>query len=214
MQTYSNLFLSQSQSVALEHDTRQQGATDLWHLVRSSRLTSSNFKAICSRRGDFEGLALRLKEASRKTTRAMRRGLAQEPIAAQRYTAITGNQVFPCGFVVNPHAPHLGTSPDRRVVEEEDACGLLEIKCPSKTSYKECSYLVEKLGGGYKLNENHAHYFQVMGQLGLTGMPWCDFFVMGQEDHHLERIYFDAEKWAAMKIKLDWFFFYVFLNHI
>ena len=46
-----------------------------------------------------------------------------------------------------------------------------------------------------------------MGQLGLTGMSWCDFFVKCEEDYHLERIHFDVAKWEQMKSKPDKFFF-------
>ena len=52
-----------------------------------------------------------------------------------------------------------------------------------------------------------------MGQLGLTGMSWCDFFVKCEEDYHLERIHFDVAKWEQMKIKLDAFFFFTTMLH-
>lgn len=42
----------------------------------------------------------------------MKRGLEIEPVAAAEYKDITGNEVYPCGFVINHHAPHLGASPD------------------------------------------------------------------------------------------------------
>ena len=102
----------------------------------------------------------------------MKRGVELEPIAATQYTKITGNQVYPCGFVVNPHAPHLGTSPDRKVKEqignESPQYGLLEIKCPSKDSITKCPNFSIQTDGSYKLKECHTYYYQVMGQLGLT----------------------------------------------
>ncbi len=35
----------------------------------------------------------------------------------------------------------------------------------------------------------------IIGQMGMTGMPWCDFFVKFDNDYHLEHIHFDAEMW-------------------
>ena len=47
----------------------------------------------------------------------------------------------------------------------------------------------EKDGGKF-LNRNHDYFYQVMGQLCLTGASWCDFMVWCPEDHFVERIYF------------------------
>ena len=59
-----------------------------------------------------------------------------EPVAAAKYTAFTRTDVLPCGFVVNPNAPHLGASPDGRVIDqsEDSPYGLLEMKCPDKNT--------------------------------------------------------------------------------
>lgn len=210
-QHYTELSISLADSITLERETRAQSTNYLWFHARSARITSTSFKRICSRRADHEKLATSLKSAAAVQTKAMKRGVEQEPNAAIHYTILTGNQVYPCGFVVNPHAPHLGTSPDRKVVEragsERPSYGLLEIKCPSKNSFTECPYLYKQADGTYKLKECHAYHYQIMGQLGLTGMSWCDFFIKCEEDYHLERIHFDVAKWEEMKSKLDVFFF-------
>ncbi len=89
--------------------------------------------------------------------------------------------------------------------------GLLEVKCPDQYSYTGCQYLQKHSNDSYSLKRNHEYYYQVIGQMGITGMPWCDFFVKCDNDYHLERIHFDAEMWKKMKTKLDWFFFEYFL---
>lgn len=155
-----------------------------------------------------------IKTTATGQTTAMKRGVDLEPIAAKQYCEVTGNLVLPCGFVVNPHPPHLGTSPDRKVIERQGSTsyGLLEIKYPSKDRYKNCPYLIKHADGNYKLKESHTYFYQITGQLGLTGMPWCDFFVMCTKDYHLHLIHFDATKWDDMKNKLDLFFFDYFLS--
>ena len=66
---------------------------------------------------------------------------------------------------------------------------MLEIKCTVAKSVTMCDYLKSK--DGQKLKKIHAHYYQVMGQMGLTGSKWCDFVVYASEDFHAERILFD-----------------------
>lgn len=141
----------------------------------------------------------------------MKRSVGQEPTAATQYTMFSCNQVYPCGLVVNPDASHLGMSPDYKAIEtrgsESPNFGLLEIQCPSKKSYKDCPYLCRQADGSYKLKEGHAYYYQIMGQLGLTGLSWCHFFVKCKEDYHLQIIHVDVAEWEQMKSKLDAFFF-------
>jgi hypothetical protein len=65
-----------------------------------------------------------------------------------------------------------------------------------------------------KKKVGHAYYHHVMGQMAITGLPWCDFFVMCEKDFHMERIQFDENMWKMMKEKLDVFFFRYFLPAI
>ncbi|CAM4530439.1 unnamed protein product [Leuciscus chuanchicus] len=116
MERFSTIVVSKPEAEALENNTRQQSSNNIWHHVRSIRLTSSSFKRIFSRRADFEQLATIMQRKKKNImTKAMKRGLELEPAAAAQYAVITGNEVQVCGFVINPNAPYLGTSPDRRV---------------------------------------------------------------------------------------------------
>lgn len=172
----------------------------------SKRLTSSNFKRIVSRVGDISTLATSMQKQKRSVqTQAIKRGLELEPDAAAQYEQETGNRVFPCGCVINPQAPHL--SPGRKVVDSTGVLGLLEIKCPDVDSVLECKYLSVKEDGVLALKTSHEYHFQMIGQMGITGMTWCDFFVKSRNDFHLERIDFNEEKWEFVKNKLDLFFF-------
>jgi hypothetical protein len=91
----------------------------------------------------------------------------------------------------------IGASPDRRVFDSECATshwGLLEIKCTPADSVANCDYLsVPKTSreGMLQLKHSHSYYYQIMGQMGITGAAWCDFFVFSCNDFHMERIMFD-----------------------
>ena len=62
-----------------------------------------------------------------------------------------------------------------------------------------------------KLKKQHSYYWQVQGQLLLTGMDWCDFVVFAEEDMVIQRIYKDPEVAAVIREKGDFFFFYFYL---
>ena len=63
----------------------------------------------------------------------------------------------------------------------------------------------------HKQKSSHAYYYQIMGQMGLTGALWCDLYIWCRDDYHLERIHFVPEKWEEMKIKVDLFYFNYYL---
>ena len=134
---------SKFEADALEKETRQQ-SNNIWHGVSSPRLTLSSFKTICSRIADFDQLATSM-QRKKKTVqkKAMKRGLELEPLAASQCTKVSRNKVYMCGSVVDPNSPHLGTSPDRKVLQSGDdkSYGLLEIKCPEQYSFTGCRYL-------------------------------------------------------------------------
>lgn len=105
MHRYTELSISLPDSIALEQETREQSTNNLWFNARSGRITSTSFKRICSRRADHEKLAKSLESAGSVQTKAMKRGIEQEPIAAIHYTKLTGHLVYPCGFVVKSQCP-------------------------------------------------------------------------------------------------------------
>lgn len=141
MYSYSKITITLAESVALEHETRQQDISNLWHLARSHQLTSSSFKRICSRRAHFDSHVASIKTTAPGQTKAMKRGVDVKPTAIMQYSEVTGNLVFPCGFVVNHHAPHLDTSPERKVIDRRDSTSyeVLESKCPLKRQLQRLS---------------------------------------------------------------------------
>lgn len=78
-------------------------------------------------------------------TMKMKRGLAMEPVAVQEYCTLKNVNFIPCGFVVHPDAPWLGSSPDGIIFDPSvrPHFGLLEVKCPNVPSYVDCPYRME-----------------------------------------------------------------------
>lgn len=65
--------------------------------------------------------------------------------------------------------------------------------------------------GTFKLKTSHAYFWQVQGQLLITGLKWCDFFVWAEEDYFVEWV--QANKVVQQKIrqKGDSFYFNVYM---
>eukprot|EP00058_Branchiostoma_floridae_P018033 XP_002603522.1 hypothetical protein BRAFLDRAFT_79057 [Branchiostoma floridae] len=160
------LHVTKEQALEVEVNTRKQSHNKLWHDVRKNRITSSVFKQVCSRQGDHDSLGQRLLTSKGIQTSAMKFGIEHEPEAAKLYSEVTGNNVYLSGFVINPSAPHLGASPDRKVYDpnSETPHGLLEIKCPDKDSFCSCPYLKKQNNGTYKLKSTHSYYYQFLNR--------------------------------------------------
>jgi hypothetical protein len=62
------------------------------------------------------------------------------------------------------------------------------------------------LKGKISLKKTHSFYYQIQGQMALTGRHWCDFFVWTLKGHYVERIPFDASFWKEMSSKLNLFY--------
>ncbi|XP_061086400.1 uncharacterized protein LOC133121214 [Conger conger] len=197
----------------IEAATKDQSMVSEWHQLRRPRLTSSHFREVCHVRGptSAEHLADRILRGTPQTL-AMKRGLEMEAGAVREYCQSNLVNYSPCGFVIHPDAPWLGSSPDGLIYDptESPPFGLLEVKCPHAKSYVDCSYLKLE-GGNLKLKRQHAYFWQVQGQLLVTGLEWCDFVVFAEEDMLVQRLYKDSGIANTIRERADHFFFYFYM---
>lgn len=147
--------------------------TDDWFEARLGRATASRFKDIMLtiKSGEAAGrknyraelVAERLTGAKEEgwTSAAMQWGIDNEPLARLRYELLSGNTVEECGFFAH-ETLMAGASPDGLIDDD----GLLEIKCPNTATH------IETLR---KQEVPYQYYWQVMGQMWITGRKWCDF---------------------------------------
>lgn len=209
----------------LEHKTREQSESGLWHSLRQKRITASKFGIVAKRVSNFETLVQQLQPSRYVQTAAMKRGIEMEGRAAFIYASKEKKgmaNVYPCGLVINPKCPWLGSSPDRRVYDIEaaqngssDPFGLFESKVVQEgvTSFDAVSYLKrDPVTNELRLKENHIYYLQVQCQLGTTGLDWCDFFCYINDDlFFCQRIKFDPVVFQQSKDRVDNFYFNYFL---
>lgn len=82
---------------------------------------------------------------------------------------------------------------------------LVEVKCPNVRSY--VAYASLRVSSG--VLQSHTYYWQVQGQLLISGLKWCDFVVYTEDDMFFQRIYRDEGVIKTIKEKVDYFYFYL-----
>ncbi|XP_042143266.1 uncharacterized protein LOC121833762, partial [Ixodes scapularis] len=139
----------------------------------------------------------------------MRAGLQNEAAALKRYKAKQKVQVFSVGLCINPGLPMLGASPDGLVWDEDiQEYGLVEVKTVSRaidanlTTFEEVMSrgFVEFIHADKSVDKKHKHYYQVTGQLALTGLEWCDLVVDWAKDCWVTRVPFDEALWVNVMV--------------
>lgn len=215
-----SLTTTPAEAIYFEENTRLQSDTPLWYKVRKFRITASKFGEIAKRRkAEVTKFLERLKSTRHVQTAPMRDGLAREPEAAKVYSTYKEGKVnlYPCGCVVSCSAPWLAASPDRKVYDpsKQPPYGLLEIKCPEDSNVSGADWITVK-NGQKSLKQNHNYFYQVLAQLAVTGLPWCDVFTWCYKDnsYYNETVVFSDHKdmWDNAKDKVDIFYFSHFIQ--
>lgn len=147
--------------------------TQEWFESRLGKATASRFKDIMTTvkygeaatvrnyRAELVVERLTGEKAEGFSSAAIQWGIETEDTARLRYELETGNEVTECGFF--EHKTLLaGASPDGLIGDE----GLLEIKAPNPATHIETLKVQ---------NVPKVYYWQVMGQMWITGRKWCDF---------------------------------------
>ncbi|KAJ8016316.1 hypothetical protein DPEC_G00005930 [Dallia pectoralis] len=102
----------------------------------------------------------------------------------------------PALIIIHHDAPHLGASPDAKVWDSRETppafFGLAEVKSCDVHNVAQVKRL-STVKGKACLKKCHKYYYQVKGQLALSGLQWCDFITETQTDFTVERIVRDEE---------------------
>ncbi|XP_052788528.1 uncharacterized protein LOC128223281 [Mya arenaria] len=208
----NKLCVSDEERHKLERQTIGQSDSKKWKDARRYRLTTSNFHIIFRRKAKTSPKATvdSLLYKQTKQTSAMAFGLQQEDLAAKRYCKKTGAKVVKKGLVVDSEYPYLGASVDRVNVSENK---IVEIKNPSSTwgmtmaeAAKKLKCLKHNENDDIVLNPSHEYYTQIQGQMGILGIPKCDFVICTKEDILIHEVTFDCIFWEDCKRKFVTFY--------
>ena len=178
-----------------------------WFEERQYRLTASKFGVIVKRRKQHTSLVHQLLYTScSPSVLALQWGRDHEPDALHKYcqTLSDDMRLISAGIFVDK-CGFLGASPDGIVVNssEKPVC-LVEVKCPfnakEKTVEEACSsiksFCSESVEQRPCLKTSHDYYYQVQGQMAVTGIHVCDFVIWTPKDISIQRINFDNEFWS------------------
>ena len=143
------------------------------------------------------------------TSAATSYGIAQETIAKESYAEkFRDRHLHDCGLVVNPSYSFLGDTPDGKVCIDS-VTGIIEIKCPYagrdmkiEQAIETQNFCLTKEGDNIKINKAHDYYYQVQGQLFVTGAPFCEIIVYTKLDMAIDRVLPDPDFQTTMFEKL------------
>ena len=96
----------------------------------------------------------------------------------------TGTRVEDCGMFLSVDYPFLATSPDGVIWLRNEKFGIVEVKCPYKhhdnsieMACQDPAFCLSIDGNETRLKRTHDYYYQVIGQLALSGAKFCNFIV-------------------------------------
>ncbi|XP_063234908.1 uncharacterized protein LOC134537900 isoform X3 [Bacillus rossius redtenbacheri] len=199
---------------SIEIATRGQHDSEKWHEYRLNRLTASNFGTVINRRDNTSchNFVRNLLFPREFNSLSVMYGRVHEPEALLKYSVAKGVTVNPCGLFICGDQPFLAATPDGLV--DEDV--IVEVKClPSvkdrklvdAVQDKKSSVCLELKNHQLRLKRNHKYYYQVQGQLNISGRRYCDFVVLTENDFFVERIEKDENLWMnVMMPKLQKFY--------
>lgn len=226
-----SLQYSTEQINALSLKTQSQSQSNEWYNHRIGRITASKFHRVYTRSFTLQSLEPKDVEKSaiaiikeimgynkKISTYALKHGLSEEQHAISKYKQVTKKyhkkfKSNDSGLVIYKEKPFIAASPDQLVECQCCGAGLVEIKCPYRIrseipSAANLDYLHDVIkhdGKITSLKKNCAYYFQVQGQMAVTGRSYCDFFVYTTKGYFKERITYDRALWSRMEAQFEWF---------
>lgn len=220
----SQIELSEAQVNALNSATITQSNSEKWKEHRRGRVTASIFHRICLRtkslrKSSKEDPSSVIKTVMGSTqsvqTKSMKHGISTEPIAKRAYNSTMKRQ-HTCltsqdtGMFVLKEKPFISVSPDLLVQCKCCGEGLCEIKCPDsikglKPSPENVPYISVSDDNTISLKKNHPYFYQIQGQMGVTGRHYCDFFVFTFHGHICVRVMFNESFFSEMIEDITWF---------
>ena len=205
--------------------TTTQSESDIWKKQRIGRITASRFKQIFTRACTLQQkpmesagnvVAMIMNYLTVPATWQMKHGIASEVHAKLKYKSFAKKHHKNCtfqepGMTISQQYPFISVTPDLQINCDCHGPGLIEIKCPASLIGQIPSvnnyHHLEEIDGKIVLKHSSEYYFQVQGQMAITGLLYCDFFVFTLKGFLVTRVEFDEEFCNLIFDKLKWFWY-------
>lgn len=205
--------LTREEIQVVTKQTLKQAQNKTWHQERRGRMTASMFSRLVRCIKPEWAIKQILYPGGDAYSEALSYGRRHEDDAVVAYTNLKSLydvdvQVFETGLHIHPGFPFIAASPDRLVTDGKEE-GLLEVKCPitkkgmtPEAACQDKKFCCEMVNGEVTLKTTHAYYYQVQGQMAVTGHTWCDFVVWTNNTDFanstsIERVMFDKSFWVT-----------------
>ncbi|XP_055529000.1 uncharacterized protein LOC129721006 [Wyeomyia smithii] len=218
-----NVNVSEHESFNICTETVNQSTSSKWKEERARRITASRayflytyYKTQPEKVKDWKRKIMSMVIPRHVSTPAIEHGLRCEKQAVAAYERDFGKDVLRCGFVIPPHIPWLGCSPDGIIVDEEK---VIEIKCPEAGKHKCLNDFIGELPYLTKLSslrKSHAYYAQVQLNIFILKCKSADFLIYSayEDKCYVQEIKFDAEYVRSLMAVLKEVYFNVFLKYL
>lgn len=216
--------VSEHESLQICADTIEQRISSIWKDERSRRITASNAYSLYTY---YTSRPDTVKDWRRKITAlvvpreiqsfAISHGVRCEPLAIKAYERDYNKCVSACGFVIPPHIPWLGCSPDGIIMHERK---IIEVKCPSSGAdhslndvLEGATYLTKQLR---LLKRNHQYYTQVQLNMFVLKCTTADFVIYSEAEDkcHVETINYDENHVRTILSSLREVYFNAYLKFL
>ncbi|XP_054005272.1 uncharacterized protein LOC128890641 [Hylaeus anthracinus] len=212
----------QNQKEKIEQETIEQCKSRKWLAHKSKLLTASNFGKVCRRRTDTPcaKMVQSLYHPRVLNVPAVEYGRENEEIAREELSKKENIEIKKCGLFIDASIPYLGASPDSVIGED----GIVEIKCPKSAedvtpeeaiTTKKSVKAIFTDSTGSALRKTHPYFYQVQGQLDITGRKYCLFCLWTKKGIMSIRVEKDDDFWKReMEPKLTQFYLNCMLPEI
>jgi len=200
----------------IQKETIEQSASRKWFEYRRNIITASNFGRIICLRIDTgcEGVLKSMLYSSDVDTKCMEYGREHEQTARLALEKLLDVKIYESGLFIDKENYFLGATPDGLIGSDT----LVELKCPFSAANltpedgirqrKITFWKINKSKDIFEINTNHKYYYQLQGQLHVTGRKFgiiAYWTKMGIKYETIER---DDNFWKTkMFPKLEKFFF-------
>lgn len=198
----------------IQINTKDQVSCPEWHEHREGRITASKFGLVMKRKKITEAFVQDIYYPKPFHSYATNYGSQNEALAKQKYLAnFPERHLHSCGLLLQPNLPFLGATPDGIACDGSGGSGLLEIKCPYAArdmmvaeAVEKCkNFYIVKEGDTLTVSKTHHCYYQIQGQLLLSGLEYCDFVLYTKRDVFFDKVHRDTAFINNMIVQLQKF---------